>query len=230
LKRFAARLFAALAFFLSADSQARAEFVAGGWHFMFNPSINPSIVFADDPSQGALIFYSNGRSGSFDGQAYHINAGIVQPGAFNATFTNTPYRIDVSVTDSSGLGGKLQFPGVFNGTLSFNGPGLSTTLAGPQSLLLGNQLYTVQIDPFTVVEPDYPSATPITATVTVKTVSDVPEPSTLALAGLCLALGGAGLWWKRLRGCGLAGSPPCPAGGLFALEPHLLTPIDAGQN
>jgi LPXTG-motif cell wall-anchored protein len=55
----------------------------------------------------------------------------------------------------------------------------------------------VQIGPF--APPGPPTANlsgSISAYVTVK---EVPEPSTLALAGLCLALGGAGWWWKRTR-------------------------------
>jgi hypothetical protein len=36
------------------------------------------------------------------------------------------------------------------------------------------------------------------------TVQDVPEPSTLMLAGLCLGTCGAGWWLRRQRGQALA--------------------------
>ena len=94
----------------------------------------------------------------------------------------------------------------FNGTLSGKSAILMNTFTGPQtqSVTIGNHMYTVQIGPF--APPGPPTATisgSISALAKV-TVSDVPEPSTLVLSGLCLGVFGAGWWWRRFRGRSLA--------------------------
>jgi hypothetical protein len=95
--------------------------------------------------------------------------------------------------------GTLAFSGVFNGTLSSKGATLTNTFEWlqVQSMQLGNHLYTVQIGPF--APPGPPTADIAGSISAFVSVSDVPEPYTLILSGLCLALCGAGWWWKRPR-------------------------------
>jgi hypothetical protein len=131
-----------------------------------------------------------------------------------ATFSSQESRLALSIVDdASKQTSTLSFSGVFNGTLSSKSAALTNIFWGPQAqaLWLGNHVYTAWLVPFT--PPGPPTANLAGSISAFVSIADVPEPSTLVLGGLCLALGGAGWWWKRLRGCGLAGSPLCPAGG-----------------
>src|SRR5206468_4297054 len=110
---------------------------------------------------------------------------------------------------ASGKANNLTFSGVLNGTVSSGSAILMNTYTSPetQSKQIGDHIYTVKIGPF--APPGPPSANisgSISAMATV-TVADAPEPSTLALSGLCLSLVGAGWWWKRGRGRRLALEP-----------------------
>jgi hypothetical protein len=69
---------------------------------------------------------------------------------------------------------------------------------------LGDHLYTVQIGPFAPPGPPTANIAGSISALANVSVQDVPEPSTLVLSGLCLALCGAGWWWKRARARGLA--------------------------
>src|SRR5262249_38320752 len=108
--------------------------------------------------------------------------------------------------DASGKSGTMTFSGTFSGTLSNKSAIIMNNFTGPQtqSVQLGNHLYTVQIGP--VAPPGPPTANIAGSISALANVSakHVPEPSTLVLSGLCLSLFGAGWWWKRARGRGLA--------------------------
>jgi hypothetical protein len=140
------------------------------------------------------------------------------------TFTHSPYSLAVHLTDlTSGISGDLTFRGEFNGTLSTTSAEIHTTFLDPQtqSLVLGGHTYTVALNSY--VPPGLPTATvfgSIGAHVSIDPgagggggggdgggdggagggggVQDVPEPSTLLLAGL--AVPAAGLAWLRARG------------------------------
>jgi hypothetical protein len=196
---------AALALCLLAGAQARADFA--GWQYNWTPSATE--ILADHPATGKILL-SNEPGGSAVGNSYivatNIKTASTADPATPATFTNKVYSLTLAITDlASSKTGSLTFSGGFNGTLSGKSAILMNTFTGPQtqSVQLGSHLYTVQIGPF--APPGPPTANiagSISALANVK-VQDVPEPSTFALSGLCLALGG-GWWWKRARARALA--------------------------
>jgi hypothetical protein len=138
------------------------------------------------------------------------------PTGTHDSFTNTPYRLTVQLTDlNSGQSGSLTFNGVFNGTLSTTSAQIQTTFLSPltQDLILGQHDYKVSLNSFVPPGlPDDPTAGSIGASVGISAASNtgnggsgnggnggvqtVPEPSTLLLAGLAVP---AGLAWWRVR-------------------------------
>jgi hypothetical protein len=100
----------------------------------------------------------------------------------------------------------LTFSGIFNGPLSEADVGITSSFQGAaaQSLTLGGNEYVVTLGAFTL--PTAPGDTgELGAHVDVRAglnepppvITDAPEPSTWALAGLGLALAGLGAWWRR---------------------------------
>jgi hypothetical protein len=64
-------------------------------------------------------------------------------------------------------------------------------------------MYTVTIGPFAPPGPPTATNTGSISALANVTVSDVPEPSTFVLSGVCLSVFGAG-WWLRRRRASLA--------------------------
>ena len=195
-----------LALCLFAGTTARADFI--NWDYSWTPS--SSAILADNPGMGRITL-SNDGSGSAAGNSYIVATNLKTISSADpsnpATFTNKAYGLTLTITDdASAKTGSVSFSGVFNGTLSSQSALIMNSFTGPQtqSIVLGHNLYTVQIGPF--APPGPPTATisgSISALASVS-VSQVPEPSTLVLSGMCLALCGAGWWWKRARACNLA--------------------------
>jgi hypothetical protein len=137
-----------------------------------------------------------------------------------SSFTNSPYALTLHLSDStSGASTDFTFNGQFNGTVTPTNASISTTFLDPstQNAVLGQHQYTVVLDSY--IPPGGPTATTfgsIGAHVTIQDagssggdnnggggsggsggVQDVPEPSTLVLAGMTLPA--AGLAWLRTR-------------------------------
>ena len=199
------RFAVALALCLVAGARARADFI--NWDYSWTPS--SSAIMADNPTAGRILL--SNASGSAVGDSFIVatnlktasNADPSSPG----TFTNAPYGLSLTIVDdASGQTATMNFGGVLSGTLSSKSAIISNTFTTPesQSVQIGDHLYSVDIGPF--APPGPPTATipgSISALANVN-VQDVPEPTTLVLSGLCLALFGAGWWWKRTRARGLA--------------------------
>jgi hypothetical protein len=174
------------------------------------------MIYADNPTQGAIQF-SNEPGAWGVGNSFIVATNIKTISNANpsnlAFFTNKPYGLTLNILDdASAKVGTMTFTGVLAGGISSKSAIIFNSFTGPQtqSLQLGNHLYTVQIGPF--ASPGPPTSNPsggISALVNVSTRDmgvpnappgmNTPEPSTLVLSGLCLALFGAGWWWKRTR-------------------------------
>jgi hypothetical protein len=203
----AKRLFAiAAAVCLLAGARARADFVS--WEYNWTPSATQ--IMADTPTMGSISL-SNEPGGSAVNSSYIVATNIRTASTADpsnpATFTNKAYSLALTILDdSSGKTGTLTFSGTFSGSLSNKNAIIMNNFTGPttQSLQLGNHQYSVQVGPFAPPGPPTANIAGSISALANVSVKDVPEPSTLVLSGLCLSLLGAGWWWKRARGRGLA--------------------------
>ncbi|MCI0459568.1 MAG: PEP-CTERM sorting domain-containing protein [Gemmataceae bacterium] len=204
----APRLYAiALGLCLFAGGQARADLIE--WNYNWMPSATE--IFANDPSLGKITL-TNEAAGSAAGDSFIVatnlktvsNATASNP----AVFTDAMYSLTLTITDpalASDNTKAMTFTGKFDGTLTSKSAMISNTFTSPetQSVQIGTNVYTVKIGAF--APPGPPTATnsgSISALATV-TVTEVPEPGTLALAGMCLSVCGAGWWLRRQRALAL---------------------------
>jgi len=214
MKASAKRLFAAaLALCLFAGGYARADQI--NWSYNWTPSATK--INADTPSMG-WITLSNQASGSTTGDSYIVATNIQTVSTADpsnpATFTSAPYTLTLAITDEKAQlagnpnpTGSLTFGGILNGILSAKSaiimndwdPKYPTT----QSVVIGDHMYTVKIGPFAPPGPPTAQNSGSISALASVAVSDVPEPSTLVLSGLCLGLCGAGWWWRRGRNVAL---------------------------
>ena len=121
------------------------------------------------------------------------------------TLNNTgAYSLTLTLTDTaSGMSGSLTFNGKLSGTFSKDSANITNQFSSPltQTLLLGNNSYTVNIGPYSPPgPPDSTNFGSIAAHVSVSTlaITEVaPEPSSLLLALFGLSGAGAFSWRKR---------------------------------
>jgi len=213
----AKRLYAAaIALCLFAGGSVRADTIY--WAYNWTPSAtqinatDPGEVSPGTPAKSYLALSSDSSSPITAGSSFIVATNVqtvsnADPSS-PATFKNAAYSLTLKILDASAFAqgnpnptGSLTFGGQFNGVLSSKSAIIMNdfTRSTTQSVTIGDHTYTVKIGPF--APPGPPTATnpgSISALAEV-TVSDAPEPSTLALSGMCLSLFGAGWWWKRGR-------------------------------
>jgi hypothetical protein len=178
-------------------SDARAELIQ--WSYSWSRS--PAQVQADSPGTGTISLTDAGMK-SAAGNSYLVAANLqahsTAPNDNPDVFTNKKYTLSLSLGDqASGASGTLTFAGEFNGTLTANSSNITNTFLGTttQTLALGEHLFTVTMDSFTGPGPtgaDNSGSIAARAEVSVSTIMDLPEPSSLVLA-LAGAAGGLGL-------------------------------------
>ncbi len=123
------------------------------------------------------------------------------------SFTDKQYALNLHILDqASGQDGTLHFAGRLDGTLSSGNSNITNTFLGQttQQLVLGSNVYTVVLNSY--APPGPPGAVnhgaiSALAKVTVApiTVATLPEPGSLALAGLGAAGLALGAWRRRRR-------------------------------
>jgi hypothetical protein len=147
--------------------------------------------------------------GTSDIVAANLTTFSSAPSGTPDTFSNTPYRLDVKLTDPSGAAGVLTFGGRFRGTLTPTSANITNDFDGPtaKSIHLGDNTYTVILGAY--IAPGAPNSTTTgsigahvdvvpgvvpTPTPAPGPASATPEPSTLVLAGMGLLALGARAW------------------------------------
>jgi hypothetical protein len=166
------------------------------WVFAWSRS--PADLRADAPGAGRVEMTADGptmAAGDSDMVATNLLTHSTATDARKDVFTGSPYTLTLSLTDVlSGATGTLQFSGKIDGWVTAKSSHLRNTFVGAETkeLVLGGHLYTVTIGPYTAPSvPDARSAGSIGAQVTVTgdgIVQQVPEPATLVLSGVGLAV------------------------------------------
>jgi hypothetical protein len=189
----------ALLLLLAVGPAGRADPIT--WSYSWSNS--PTNIAADAP--GGYLTLSNEApqtaTGNSDIVATNIQGHSSAPTTKPDTFTAKPYTLTLTLTDqASGASGSLDFTGALSGVLSASSAHVTNTFTGPttQTLVLGDNRYTVTIGTYTAPGPPG-SANPgsIGATAVVS-IFQLPEPAAVALA----ALGGLLTLARRRRGAG----------------------------
>ncbi len=199
MSRSPARLAAvSLACLLLPAGLARADLI--NWSFSWSPA---GQTLAATTGAGKITLSSvSGSIQSQSGDLVGLAAATAtfSPGRATSHFNHVGFNLGLTLTDTtSHQSGNLTFSGFFDGDLSSSAkPGLTLNSPTGGSLTLGGNVYNVSVGPFfSLPAPGTPGV--LFASVTATSPQTVPEPSTLALAGLALPVLGLRAWRKRRR-------------------------------
>jgi hypothetical protein len=184
----------ALAALLTSSNCARADLI----HWSYNWSRFPGNILPDNPASGGKITLTDESLktaiGDSDIVATNIRTFSTSPDDKPDTYTNKSYTLSLFLLDqASNIGGTVNFNGIINGTVSANSSNLTNvfTSSTTQTIILGGDKYIATLGQFT--PPGPPSASnsgSVSAhvAVTVEILSRVPEPATVTLASVGMAL------------------------------------------
>jgi hypothetical protein len=177
---------------LVAGAPARADYIP--WSYSF--SANPNPVTSDNGSASVTFAPTSGQESlSFNGL---LAAQLSAAGPTDAAFSSRGYTFSMHLTDiASGASADLSWTGAFSGSSPFN---LENKIPNPnQQVTLGQHEYTVTLGAFAPPTPERPGSLATTVIVAGPSVpvNQVPEPTSLLLAGAGLSALGARAWWRK---------------------------------
>jgi hypothetical protein len=196
----------ALVLLLGPTRPARADLIP----WMYNWSRSPSEIHADAPGTGYITLTDeslHSAVGNSDTVATNLRTFSTATKANPDHFTAAKYKFGLFLRDvTSGQSTTLTFTGQLDGTVTASSSNLKNTFTGAttQSVVLGDNLYTVTIGPYSAPGiPGSVNAGSISAhaTVLIQSINQLPEPGTLTLSGLGVFLLGVARWrfHRRLR-------------------------------
>jgi hypothetical protein len=182
------------------DGRASAGFVDFSYHW----SVTPGSVIPGGTGSVTLALAADGLLTAQTGLPAFIEAATLTTTSSATTppdVFNAPFALTLDLTDvASSATGTLSFAGTITGLLTANSSTLTSTFSEPvtQTLDLGQYRYSVTIDPIeaSLPAPGSQFSTLLDALVTVTEKptttpppgSDTPEPSSLVLGGVAVAL------------------------------------------
>ena len=217
MKRSTLLFASALAVLIALGGSVRADLIA--WTYSWQR--DPVSIAADGAGTGgvSLTNEANAKDAAGNSDIVATNLRVFSTASASTPdqlVTNGAYTLSLTLIDGTsptGPSGTVTFTGKLSGTFSANNSNITNVFNSPtaQSVVLGNtttgfNTYTVTIGPYS--PPGPPSASnagSIAAFVAVTPgtggggvgVQDVPEPSTMLLAGLGLSFLGGAAWRKR---------------------------------
>jgi hypothetical protein len=224
MKRYPSLLLTAALLLAAVAAPARASNVS----WTYNWTVAPSTIGSDTPGQGFIQVLDasaspNVRHDTSDTVVAnlftHIDPSV--PDDTKVTFNNSgPVKMSLLLQDNDATAKAkpnnsiiMDFTGHFSGYFTPKGANIRFTFdeTSKPPVLLGLNTYTVNFDLASgaYAPPDPPGSShagTITAHVDVLAgeegppTNETPEPTTLALAGLGLSLGGLASWRRRVRG------------------------------
>lgn len=193
-----------LSWLLLPSASARGDFI----RWKYNWSRSPDKVYSDTSNTSYISLTDEQlrtAAGSSDIVATNLKVTSDADPENPATFTNKAYTLTLFLLDiDSNKSGKLDFTGLLNGTVSAMSSNLENAFTGQtiQTLVLGDNLYTVTIGPYTPPGPpgsNNSGAIAAHANVRVTQIHKTPEPSTILLVLSGVPLMGYRAWRRKRR-------------------------------
>ncbi len=203
MKRITATCVLALALLVASSPSARADLIPWGFDWNATASVSAgssSISFSNEPAHVAV------------GDSFTVatNLKVISTTDPNHAdmFSGSggKYSLTIDLVDTTSKAkGSLTFTGQLQGAISEYNANVSNTFFSPatQSITLGDTVFTVTLDSYTPPgPPSQGNLGSIGAFVQVSPslhITSTPEPGTITLAGMGVALAGLGAWWRRKK-------------------------------
>jgi hypothetical protein len=213
MKRFSSLLAPAVAVVLLAGTPVRADPTASDlvqWSYSWTNNTTAGSISADSPGTGGVSLTGESTkdaTGSTSVVATNLRTfSTATASNSDQLSSNGSYSLTITITDkASGQTGTLTFSGKLSGSFTKDSTNISNAFSGQttESIVLGGNTYTVTMVSYTAPGPSTAQDSgSIGAFVTVSAGGGVqhesaPEPSTLLLSCVGLALAGGAAWRKR---------------------------------
>jgi hypothetical protein len=180
------------------------------WSYSWSHNYASGSIPADSPGTGGVSLtkeQTRDATGSSDVVATNLRTfSTATASSADKLNSNGSYELTITITDkASGETGTLTFTGKLSGTFTADSTNITNQFTGSttQSITLGDNTYTVTLTSYTPPGPSTAeSSGSIGAHVEVTAGGDIqktdaPEPSSLLLSCVGLALAGGAAWRKR---------------------------------